>query len=134
MSEHPENYYSPFPPVEQRSARFLVEYPERGWVNIGQRRWSDIQHGGVSVPECAGRILRSAWATVQIDGRKVVALNRVEISNWRIGENGFADQEDRQREIARYVNMKARPADYAKTIPTLEDIVAIRRCLGLNGS
>ena len=134
MSENTQNLYAPLPPVEKQSTRFFVDDPDVGWKPVGQHRWFDIANGKIRVPKMAGKTFRSAYALVEIDGRKVVALCRVYLSHWKIGNDGFADPDDQMRPTAQYTNMEVRPGDHAKTIPTKEDVEAIKRCLGISSA
>lgn len=132
MTQSPQNVYAPVPPANKRSARFFVYMPDVGWKKIGSKHCSDIYNGRVRVPDFAGKIYRTAHALVEIDGRKVVALCHMEISNWKIGDDGFTNATDLSMPTADYTDKYApKPAYRPESIPTLEDIIAIKRCLGL---
>ena len=131
MSKNPQNDYEPFPPEERRSSRFFIEDPDLGWLAIGRNRWDAIHKGEIRVPKWAGKTLRSAWVSVEIDGRKVIGLLAVQISTLKIGDDGLADQDDRSRQLRKSVDMYSRGEKQTDSIPTTEDVEAIRRCLGL---
>ena len=118
MSKNPQNDYEPFPPEERRSSRFFIEDPDLGWIAIGRNRWSAIHKGELRVPKWAGKTLRSAWASVEIDGRRVVALNRVSISTLKIKDDGFVDQDDQFQQQRKSVDMNARGEKQTDSIPT----------------
>ena len=133
MTQSLKNVYAPVPPANKRSARYFVFKPDVGWQKIGSKHISDIYNGRVCVPEFAGKIYRTAHALVEIDGRKVVALCHMEISNWKIGDDGFTNADELSMPTADYTDKNApKPAHRPESIPTLEDIIAIKRCLGLD--
>ncbi|MGC2458487.1 MAG: hypothetical protein WA435_10890, partial [Gallionellaceae bacterium] len=111
--------------------RFFIEDPDLGWIAIGRNRWDAIHKGELRVPKWAGKTLRSAWAHVEIDGRRVVALNRVSISTLKIKDDGFVDQDDQLQQLRKSVDMYSRGEKQTDSIPTNEDVEATKRCLGL---
>lgn len=134
MSEKTQNHYAPFPPVEKRSVRFFVDDPDVGWTVIGSKRFLDIYNGRIPVPKWAGKTYRGACAFVEVDGRKVVALNRIGISNWKIGDDGFTNPDELMMPTADYSDPShPTPVQNPDSIPMEDDVVAIKRCLGLSG-
>ena len=133
MSENPPDGHDPFPPDDRRSSRFFIEDPDAGWKLIGRTRWSALHKGEICVPRWAGETLRGAQASVEIDGRKVVGLFHLDISTWKFGDDGFIDQDYQLQQLQKAVEMNARGEKQTASIPTEEDVEAIRRCLGLGG-
>lgn len=134
MIQRPQNVYAPVPPANKQSARYFVHEPDVGWREIESKHCSDIYNGRVCVPDFAGKTYRTAHALVEIDGCKVVALCHMEISNWKFGDDGFISSADLSMLASGYTGKNAlKPANKPESIPTLEDIVAIKRCLGLGG-
>jgi hypothetical protein len=134
MTQSPQNVYAPVPPANKRSARFFVYEPDVGWREIESKYCSDIYNGRVCIPDFAGKTYRTAHALVEIDGCKVVALCHMEISNWKFGDDGFISASDLSVPTRNYAGKNApKPAHKPETIPTLEDIIAIKHCLGLGG-
>jgi hypothetical protein len=131
MKDNSQSNYSPLPSEGKRASRFFVDDLTVGWKHIGKDRWSDIRNGRERVSKWAGKTYRTAMAIVELNGRKVVALNHLEIANWKIKQNGLVDLDEQMNRSAIYANIGDKPADHYKTIPMEEDIEAIKRCLGL---
>jgi hypothetical protein len=74
------------------SLRFFIEEKEGEWKAISFARIMAVQKGKKCKPEHAGKVLRSAEAKVEVEGRKVVALVRLHIDKWQIDERGYVDQ------------------------------------------
>lgn len=132
MSVNLRDHYVPLPPIDRRSVRYFVDDPEVGWKNIGLQRYHDIAWGKIHVPKWAGKTLRCASAVVEADGRKVKGLCYIMISNWKIGPDGFADPGVVSGPIVAHSDPQHHVAENQPgKEPTLEDILAIKRCLGL---
>ncbi len=134
MSDQAQNIYAPFPPPERMSVRHFVDDPVTGWGRINSDRYLAIYRSNICVPNWAGKTLRGAGVLVDFDGRKVIAICRVEISNWKIGDEGFTNPDELMEPTADYSDpARPKPARTPESIPTMEDIMAIKRCLGLSG-
>ncbi len=134
MSKNPQNDYEPFPAEERRSSRFFIDDPDAGWEPIGRNRWSALHNGELCAPRWAGKTLRSAWVSVEIDGRKVIDVINVSISTLKIKADGFIDERDQARQLRKSVDMYSRGEKQTDSIPTKEDVEAIKRCLGLSSA
>lgn len=84
----------------------------------------------IYLPECAGMTVRAAVANVKIERRKPAALNYLRMENWIIGDDGIADEKDQFQHVMRRITTLA--GDDADTVPTQEDIEAIKCCLGIS--
>jgi hypothetical protein len=91
------------------------------------------KNGKHRVSKWSGKIMRLAYTCVEVAGRKVVALNDVRITFCKVNDDGFADQEFQRENTAKYANIDVRPIDHPQTYPTVDDVEAIKRCLGLAG-
>lgn len=135
MSENLRDHYVPLPPMKRRSVRYFVDDPEGGWKNIGLQQYHDIAFGKMQVPKWAGKTFRGASALVEADGRKIKGLCYVMISNWKIGADGFIDPDAIRGPTADYSDPHHPiPAHQPERIPTLEDILAIKSCLGISSA
>lgn len=131
MSKHTKDNSSPNQPASSRQTiRLFVDVPGSGWKAIGGTRGIAIPRDVLHLPEFAGKEIRVALANIKVERRKPVALNRLSIEHWKIGNDGNADQEDQLRHVV--ARMKGKPSDSAESNPTEADIRTIKRCLGIS--
>jgi hypothetical protein len=114
------------PSARTLSLRFFIEEKKGKWKAISFARIMAIQNGHKRNPEHAGSVLRSAEAKVEVEGRKVVSLVRLSISEWLIDESGFVDQPNLMNQIVSKIDGGAE-----KELVSSQDEVAIRNCLRL---
>lgn len=112
--------------------RMFVDDPLMRWRAFPVSRGMSIYRGEARVQKFAGNTMRIATAVVEFDGDKPVALTSLSISNWKIGADGFADQNEQMRGIVEKIDGGAGDADVS--MATKEDVEAIKRCLGLGGA
>jgi hypothetical protein len=103
-----------------------------GWKTIGYMRGTAIPRKTLYLPEFSGKTIRAAIAKVSIAKRKPVALNHVRIENWKIDDDGNANQTDQLHHVYSRMIASGQDADSDPTAAA-EDIEAIKRCLGING-
>ncbi|MFZ2161976.1 MAG: hypothetical protein WAW02_07160 [Sideroxyarcus sp.] len=127
MNERPNNHN----PSLRPSLRFFFDEGKSEWKPIGSKKFLDIRDGKFCVPKRSGKNMRVAVATVEIEGRTLVVLRNLTISEWKIGDNGFVDQEVLMAGIAKWIDGGTGKAGYITPAP--EDFEAIKRCLGLGG-
>jgi hypothetical protein len=84
----------------------------------------------IYLPECAGKTIRAAITNVKIERRKPAVLNYLRMENWKIGDDGIADEADQFQHVMQRITAAA--GDDADTAPTQEEIGAIKRCLGIS--
>ncbi|KXS31498.1 MAG: hypothetical protein AWT59_2365 [Candidatus Gallionella acididurans] len=133
MSKHTKDNSAPNEPAYSRQTiRLFVDVTGTGWKAIGGTRGLAVPRDVLYLPEFAGRVIRVALANIKVEKRKPVALNRLSIENWKIGDDGNADQEDQLRHVV--ARMKGEASDSATSNPTDADIGAIERCLGISSA
>lgn len=111
----------------RQTIRLFVDVPASGWKAIGGTRGLAIPRDVLYLPEFAGKVIRVALANIRIERRKPAALNKLSIEKWKIGDDGNAEQEDQLQHVV--ARIKGTVGD---SIPTQEDIEAIKRCLGIS--
>lgn len=133
MNKTPKSQSAPNQPISgHQTFRNFVYVPGSGWKAIGGMRGSMKPRKAIYLPECAGQTVRAAIANVKIVGRKPAVLNYLRMENWIIGDDGIADEEDQFQHVMRRITTLA--GDDANSVPTQEDIAAIKRCLGINST
>lgn len=133
MSKHTKDNPVPNEPAYSRQTiRLFVDVPGSGWKAIGGTRGLAVPRDVLHLPEFAGKVIRVALANIKVEKRKPVALNKLMIENWKIGDDGNADQEDQLQHIV--ARMKGVLGDSATSNPTDADIAAIKRCLGISSA
>jgi len=115
----------------QQKFRNFVFVPGAGWKAIGGMR-SMKPRKALYLPECAGMTVRAALANVKIERSKPVVLNYLRMENWKIGDDGVADEADQFQHVFRRITTAA--GDDADTAPTQEETEAIKRCLGISSA
>lgn len=132
MSENSQsNLNSTIRNSTKQRVRFFYDNPSTGWQAFPVSRGEAIFRGELSVPEYAGKTMRIAIAHVDEDENKLVALNNLSVSSWKIGDDGFADQTEQMRCILELIN--GEPEASGDSVVTKEDFEAIKHCLGLSG-
>jgi hypothetical protein len=111
--------------------RFFYDNPSTGWQAFPVSRGEAIFRGELPVPEYAGKTMRIAIAHVDECESKLVALNNMSISSWKIGDDGIAVQSEQMRRILELIN--GEPDNRGDSIVSKEDFEAIKYCLGLSG-
>lgn len=112
--------------IKQR-VRFFYDNPSTGWQAFPVSRGEAIFRGELSVPEHAGKTMRIAIAHVDEDDNKLIALKNLSVSGWKIGDDGFADQQEQLRRILELIN--GEPDNSGDSIITKDDLEAIKHCL-----
>lgn len=131
MSKIPDSQPTLKQPTSRRQTfRVFVDVPGAGWKLIGGMSGSMKPRKLPCIPECAGMTVRAALANIRIERRKPAALNYLMIERWKIGDDGVADPDDQfQHVVARII--ATGKGDPIVSVPTKEDVEAIKRCLGL---
>lgn len=108
--------------------RYAIEEPELGWKQMPNRRALRFLHAGLSLPELANRVIRTADVYVRANNRKVVGVSRIELSEWKLNSKGAVDLDEAVRRTI--YKFKGGYSSAART-PSPADVEAIIRCLGL---
>jgi len=92
---------------ETLAARFLVEYPTKGWKLFSVNRVSAAYRGKLLLPELANQTVRVAFADVAVKNRRPVALYSLELAEWRVDAEGRVDQAALMSRIVEKLNQSA---------------------------
>jgi hypothetical protein len=90
---------------ETLAARFLVEYPTKGWKLFSVNRFSAAYRGKLLLPELANQTVRVAFADVAVNNGRPVALHSLERAEWRVDAEGRVDQTALMSRIVEKLNM-----------------------------
>lgn len=78
--------------AETLAARFLVEYPIKGWRLFSVNRGVAAYSGKLLLPDLANQTVRVAFADVAVKNGRPVALYSLELAEWRVDAEGRVDQ------------------------------------------
>ena len=128
--------------VAQKSAhdnelaiRCLIEYPVRGWRLFPLRKAMSADFNDLHLPEHAHQTIRVASVYVTVKHGKVIALRRLEISEWSLDADGRIDQEKLMAGIIKKFDQGTggQHDDQGHASDTISDvdILEIRQSLGL---
>ena len=133
MNKTPKGEFAPKQRISgHQTFRNFVYVPGSGWKAIGGMSGSMKPRKAIYLPEYAGMTVRAALANVKIERSKPVVLNYLRMENWKIGDDGVADEADQFQHVFRRITTAA--GDDADTAPTQEETEAIKRCLGISSA
>lgn len=81
------------PANQQISIRFLIRHPTLGWRVFPRHKVMEAQHGDLRLPEFAGQTIKIAQAYVTVRRGRVIGLQRLQASEWKLDSDGAVDQE-----------------------------------------
>lgn len=117
------------------AARFLVEYPIKGWRLFSVNRGVAAYRGKLLLPDLANQTVRVAFADVAVKNGRPVALYSLELAQWRVDAEGRVDPAALMSRIVEKLDQKAgmhrqETGNHAEQ-PTKADLEAIGLVLGL---
>lgn len=135
MNDNANNTHPSGSAAPQRHAiRFLVDDPVLGWKIFPLTRALAANRGDLRLPEYAGCSLRIAFAHVEIVGGHLAKLTRLDCSGWLLDAEGRINQDKLMRDNVESIDPVEGAIDFrllASVPVTSEDIMSIRRCLGV---